>query len=470
MDQPVVARSAARILIVEDDETIVRLLHALLAAQGYLVEAVASAEEAEPALSSTAFDVALLDLHLPGKSGIELLAAVAPLHPTTQFIMMTAFGSVETAVEAMRLGAFHYLTKPLRTEELRLTLERALQAADLRREVVRLRQRVGETTSQIIGRSPSMRQLLDAVARVAPTRATVLILGETGTGKELIAQALHDLSDRARKPFLPVQCSALSEPLLESELFGHVKGSFTGAVQDRRGYFEEAHGGTLVLDEVSTFPLSIQTKLLRVLQERKVVRVGGSRATPADFRLVVAANEDLKALVGEGRFREDLFYRLHVCTLRVPPLRERRDDIPLLVNHFRARVAEEIGVPVPAIAPAEMERLMAYPWPGNVRELEHCVESAMVMAVGAEELCFDLPGTPPEADSTRAMLLDRAIDEEWSLARLEREYTLRVLQRTRGHKNRAAEILQVDRRTLYRKLREYGAEAPQPMLGLANSL
>jgi two-component system, NtrC family, response regulator HydG len=449
----------ARILIVEDDETISRLLTVLLTTEGYIVRAVGSAEEAMTALADSTFELVLLDLHLPGMSGIDLLRVVSPLHPGMQFVMMTAFGSVETAVEAMRLGAFHYLTKPLRTEELRLTLERAVQVRDLRREVAELRQKVGEVpSSRIIGKSPPMRQMLELVARVAPTRATVLILGETGTGKELVARALHDLSDRSRKPFLPVQCSALSESLLESELFGHVKGSFTGATQDRRGFFEEAHGGTLFLDEIATFPATVQTKLLRVLQERQVIRIGASKPIATDFRLVVATNEDLKPLVAAGQFREDLFYRLNVCTIRVPPLRDRIEDIPLLVSHFRTRVAEEIGVPALPIPQEEMERLLTYSWPGNVRELEHCVERAVIMGVGGSELHFD-PSVAPADVSTRP-LLDQAVDEEWSLARLEREYTLRILQKTGGHKNQAAEILQMDRRTLYRKLREYGIDQP----------
>jgi DNA-binding NtrC family response regulator len=481
MDSTTEAPIKARILIVEDDETISRLLKTLLVGESYAVEAVNSGEEGLEALRRSDYDLALLDLHLPGMSGTDVLASAASLHLGTQFIMMTAFGSVATAIEAMRLGAFHYLTKPLRTEELFLTLERALQAVDLRRELTQLRRKVGEGgSSGIIGQSLSMQRLLEQVTRVAPTRATVLLLGETGTGKELVARSIHDLSDRSRKSFVAVQCSALPESLLESELFGHVRGSFTGAIQDRRGLFEEANGGTLFLDEITTIPPSTQIKLLRVLQERKVLRVGGNKPIPTDFRLVAATNEDVSEAVRAGQFREDLFYRLNVCPIRIPPLRERIEDIPLLANHFRARVAQEMEIPASPIPPDEMQALTDYDWPGNVRELEHCIQRAVIMGAGLSELRFELPRSA--RSRTSQDLLQHALDEEWSLARLEQEYTIRVLQKMQGNKNRAAEILRMDRRTLYRKLKEYGADdtaseivaaapaiasRPQPLLGAA---
>lgn len=449
------AAPAPRVLIVEDDSVIRTLLAGVLTGDGYDVESVDTGEQGLRSLEAGHFDLVLLDIDLPGMSGMEVLAAAGPRENSTQFVITTGFGSVATAVEAIKLGAFDYLTKPLRTEELRLTLKRALAEADLKREVNYLRREVGRGAyARIVGKSPPMQRMLDQVARVAPTRATVLITGETGTGKELVAKAIHDLSERSRKPFVPVHCTALSETLLESELFGHVKGSFTDAVSDHRGLFEEAGGGTLFLDEIATINPKVQVKLLRAIQERAVRRVGGTQSIPTDFRLVVATNEELSAAVAAGRFRSDLYYRLQVCPIRVPPLRERRDDIPLLVNHFRQRVAEEINYPLPTIPPQEMQRLMDYDWPGNVRELEHAVERAMIMQTGGAEIHFQLQESNGSGDI--GALLHRVAAEEWDMARLEREYILRTLERTHGHKGRAAEILQLDRRTIYRKLKSYG--------------
>jgi two-component system, NtrC family, response regulator HydG len=446
-----------RVLIVEDEEIVRQLLTGLLREEGYDVDAVSTGEEALKALDRELYDLVLLDLNLPGMHGMNVLGAAPALQTDAQFIVMTAFGSVDNAVEAMKLGAFDYLNKPFRTEELLLTLERALHQTALRREVAQLRRNAADgVRARIVGRSPAMERMFDLVERVAPTRATVLITGETGTGKELVARAIHELSDRARKPFVPINCSALPETLLESELFGHTKGSFTGAIANKRGLFEEAAGGTLFLDEISAIPPSIQVKLLRVLQERKLHRIGGSQPVPVDFRLLAATNLDLGEEVRAGRFREDLFYRLNVFPVRVPSLRERQGDIPLLANYFRLRFAQENGVEAPEISPDTMKRLMEYGWPGNVRELENYIERAVIMYSGARGMPFEAPAS--EIDRSEQGLVDTARRERWSMDRLEKEYILDVLQQTGGHRGHAAEILGIDRRTLYRKLKQYSRD------------
>lgn len=318
-----------------------------------------------------------------------------------------------------------------------------------------------ETRSRMIGRSQAMDRLFDLIARVAPTRTSVLITGETGTGKELVARAVHDHSGRADRPLVAVNCSALPESLLESELFGHVRGSFTGAISTRHGLFEEASGGTLFLDEVSTLSPMIQIKLLRVLEERVVHRVGSSHPVPVDFRLIAATNVDLDRLVANGTFREDLHYRLNVFPIRVPALRERPADIPLLADHFRLMFGQENDIDPPRIPAATLERMMAYEWPGNVRELEHFIERALIMYAGTGEIHFD---AKQASHRTETALIGKALDAEWDLDRLEREYILATLEKTAGHRTRAARILGVDRRTLYRKLRRMAEREPGRMV------
>lgn len=449
---------APRVLIVEDEEIVRDVLLKVLKEEGYEVDAVETGEEALKALENQLYDLVLLDLNLPGMHGLNVLSAAPSTQTDAQFIVMTAFGTVDTAVEAMRLGAYDYINKPFRTEELLLTMRRAREEAALRREVAQLRRRAGEQGpgARMVGRSAPMQRLFDLMERVAPTRATVLITGETGTGKELVARGIHDLSDRARRPFVAINCSALPETLLESELFGHMKGAFTGAIQNKRGLFEEAAGGTLFLDEISTISPAIQVKLLRVLQERKIKRVGGRDLIPVDFRLIAATNRDLGELVQKGEFREDLYYRLNVFPINVPALRDRREDIPVLANYFRLRFAEENGVEPPEIPPETMARMMAYDWPGNVRELENFIERAVIMHAGAKSIPFDPPqtfGRRQERD-----LLAKARAERWDLERLEREYILECLEETHWHQGEAAAILGINRRTLYRKLKKYREE------------
>jgi two-component system, NtrC family, response regulator HydG len=452
------AAARGRILIVEDEEIVRQLLTGLLREEGYDVDSVPSGEDGLKALDRELYDLVLLDLNLPGMHGMNVLAAAPALQTDAQFIVMTAFGSVDNAVEAMKLGAFDYVNKPFRTEELLLTLERALRDTALRREVAQLRRHAADgVRAKIVGRSPAMERMFDLVERVAPTRASVLITGETGTGKELVARAIHELSDRSRKPFVPINCSALPETLLESELFGHTKGSFTGAIANKRGLFEEAAGGTLFLDEISAIPPSIQVKLLRVLQDRKLHRLGGSQPVAVDFRLLAATNLDLGEEVRAGRFREDLYYRLNVFPVRVPALRERHSDVPLLANYFRLRFAQENGVQAPEISPDTMKRLMEYAWPGNVRELENYIERAVIMYSGARSIPFEAPAT--DVERSEQHLIDDARRQRWTMDRLEKEYILEVLQQTAGHRGRAAEILGIDRRTLYRKLKQYARES-----------
>jgi DNA-binding NtrC family response regulator len=457
MNEEKAAATKGHVLVVEDEEIVRQLLLGLLKEEGYSVDGVPTGEDALKALDRELYDLVLLDLNLPGMHGMNVLAAAPALQTDAQFIVMTAFGSVDNAVEAMKLGAYDYVSKPFRTEELLLTLDRAAHETELRREVAQLRRHAENgVRAKIIGRAPAMERMFDMVERVAPTRATVLITGDTGTGKELVARAIHEISDRARKPFVAINCSALPETLLESELFGHMKGSFTGAIANKRGLFEEAQGGTLLLDEISTIPPSIQVKLLRVLQDRKIQRVGGSQPFSVDFRLLAATNVDLGEEVRAGRFREDLYYRLNVFPIRVPSLRERRSDIPLLANYFRLRFAQEIGVEPPEISPETLERMVEYGWPGNVRELENYIERAVIMYTGARTIPFDPP--LQNGEHSQRELVQQAQHERWDLARLEREYILEVLHEAGGHRGHAAEILGIDRRTLYRKLKQYQEE------------
>ena len=452
-----------RVLVVEDDRVVCGLLETVLTDAGYTPVLAPSGEDALAAIGREAFDAVVLDLNLPGIKGMDILHAGPTLQPDTPFIVLTGHGSVDSAVEAMKLGAFDYIAKPFRTEELLLTVQRAIQEAALQREVAQLRRQLqaGAPGAQMVGRSPAMERVRDLIARVAPSRATVLITGDTGTGKELVAKLVHALSPRAERPVLAVNCAAIPETLLEGELFGHMKGSFTGAIATTRGLLEESSGSTLFLDEIGAISANIQVKLLRALQERTIMRVGGREAIPVDTRIVAATNTDLAEEVRLGRFREDLYYRLSVVPIRVPSLRERRDDIPLLAAHFLRRAAIENHVDPPSIPPVTMQRLIEYDWPGNVRELENFIERAVIMNAGARTIAFD----PYDTLHRRRehALMKEALDEHWSLERLERAYILAVLDESGGHQARASEILGIDRRTLYRKLKQYRLETPDAL-------
>jgi len=482
--------SATRVLVVDDEPAVRELLVTLFTEEGWDVDVAERGDEALRRLAARLYDLVLLDVRLPGPDGISVLAAGRALQADAAFVLMTGHASVDAAVEAMRLGAFDYVRKPFRVDELLALCDRALADRALRRTAsgtlgsasTSARERV---RARLVGRSAAMERLFELIERVAPMKATVLVAGETGTGKELVARAIHDLSPRAARPFVAVNCSALAETLLESELFGHVKGAFTGAIADRRGLVEAAHGGTLFLDEISTIAPTIQVKLLRVLQERVVQRVGGGAPVPVDFRLVAACNVDLAREVAAGRFREDLYYRLSVFPIAAPALRDRAGDVPILADHFRRAFAADNDLALDALPalPADALRAMdAYAWPGNVRQLQNTMERLLITHAGAPRVVFeppdvaralpspDLPNDVPnrtpggmpndgsdDAVSPSAAIVDEGVAARWPLDRLEREYVLRTLAALGGHQHRTAETLGIDRRTLYRKLRSWRA-------------
>ena len=409
-------------------------------------------------LESQPVDVLLTDLKMPGIDGMALLRRSVSLPNPPVCIMMTAYGSVETAVDAMKAGAFHYLTKPkILLDELELVIQRALEGRRLQTENVQLRQQLEQKygLENLVGRSPAMLQVFEIVQQVAPSRATVLITGETGTGKELIAEAIHQLSPRKNAAFVAVHAAALPASLLESELFGHEKGAFTGAVERRTGRFELADGGTLFLDEIAELEPSLQVKLLRVLEERAFERVGGNKTLEVDVRLVAATNQDLKKLVGEGKFRDDLFYRLSVVTVNLPLLRERRDDIPLLFRLFLEEFNRENGKQVRDISPDAMNVLMAYDWPGNVRELRNAVEQMVVLARAEKLTLRDVPaGIRGAADLTKAPL----VRSDMTVQEAERLLIVQALKENGGNRTRAAKKIGISRRTLHRKIKQFGLE------------
>jgi DNA-binding NtrC family response regulator len=445
-----------RILIVEDEPAMCELLTSFFSERAHKVDTVQDGEGAVARLEEQDYALVITDIKLPGMSGLELLARIRVDWPEVVVIIMTAFSSISSAVEAMKLGAEDYIGKPFQLDELAITVEKALERRSLRREVRELRAEVRGryNFSNIVGRSKPMQQLFEVIKRIAARRdASALIIGSTGTGKELVARAIHYNSDRRDAPFVPINCSAIPDTLLESELFGHQKGAFTGAHENRRGLMEEAQGGTVFLDEINTLSPSLQVKLLRVLQERVVRRVGGRENIPIDIRLVSASNQDLAEGVKTGEFRQDLFYRLNVVPVKLPDLKDRREDIPLLVHHFLQKFAQQHGEPPRRFANDAMRVLMTHAWPGNVRELENAVEHALTMGRGEILLPEDLPlsVTLPERDIVQEASLD-----DVTLAEVERRYILRVLEKMGGHQIKTATILGIDRRTLYRRLRQYG--------------
>jgi DNA-binding NtrC family response regulator len=444
-----------RILIVDDEANARTALAELLRDEGYAVETAADGFKALPKLEEFSPDVVVTDLKMPGLSGLELMEKVRERDASCVTIVMTAFGAIETAVEAMRKGAADYLTKPVNVEELSLVLKRELERKRLRAETGQLRQRLSERhrIANIIGVSQPMQQVFDTVLQVAPSRASVLITGESGTGKELIAAAIHEHSPRAKGPFVKLHCAALAESLLESELFGHERGSFTGAVGRREGRFEQAHGGTLFLDEIGEIPPATQVKLLRFLQEHEFERVGGNQTVKVDVRIVAATNRDLLQRVKEGHFREDLYYRLNVVSIEMPSLRDRPSDIPLLASHFLGRYAKENGKAIDGFTDAALAQLANYNWPGNVRELENAIERAVVVCKKDRIDLADL--TPAIATAARRtdgmpVIPGATMDE------LERYAILKTLEHTGGSTSRAAEILKISARTIQYRLQQYG--------------
>ncbi len=444
------------ILIVDDDKnTRDGLCRAL--ARHYDVQPAESGDRALELLSERSFDILLSDVRMPGIDGITLLQRARAHHPDMIAILLTAYGSVEIAVEAMKSGAYDFLTKPVNLDHLDLLLQRALRSRAMETENLQLRRELDDKfgLESLIGTSPSMQALFDTIRQAAPTQATVLIHGESGTGKELVAHALHRLSTRAKGPFIAVHCAALSSSLLESELFGHEKGAFTGAAARRRGRFELADGGTMFLDEISEIEASVQVKLLRVLEERAFERVGGDHQVEVDIRLIAATNKDLRQRVATGDFREDLFFRLDVVNITLPPLRERQGDIPLLCGRFIQEFSEKNGKGVTGITPDALALLEAYHWPGNVRELRNTIEKMVVLARAERLTSRDIP---PSIRPRGAELPAARTGSPESLADTERNLIMQALRRHDGNRTLAAEALGISRRTLHRKLKQYKAE------------
>ena len=443
-------------MVVDDEESHRIMLRAVLQEEGYDVTEAADGPEGIKAVEEGPFDVILLDIRLPTLGGIETLTEIRRISPFTPVLMMTAYASVKTAVEALRAGAFDYLTKPLDIEELKILIEKALEHYHLREENLSLRERLGDRFdfSKIIGKSRKMKELFELLSQVAPTDATVLILGESGTGKELVANAIHHNSPRSSGPFIKVACAALPETLLESELFGHERGAFTGAVARREGRFQAAHRGSIFLDEVGEMSPATQAKLLRVLQEKEFEPLGSTRTMKVDVRVIAATNKDLAAEVKEGRFREDLYYRLNVVPVLLPPLRERKEDIPALAVHFFTIYRDKNRKELREISGKTLDLLVRYDWPGNIRELENCIERAVIMARGDIIAPADLP------PSIQALSLEKqdsgiSFPAGISLEEVEKALILKTLEDTGGNRSRAAEILGINRRTLQLKLKEY---------------
>jgi two-component system response regulator AtoC len=435
------------VLVVDDDKTACRLLQEVMAKEGYRVESAESGREALERVRTTLFEVALSDIRMPDLDGLEVLRALKRLSPETIVIMMTAFGSIETAIEAIKEGAYDYISKPFKLDEVKLTVRRALEHKRLLKENIRYRQELKDRyqLENIVGRSAPMLEVYKIIARVASSPSTVLIQGESGTGKELIARAIHYNSPRAEHPFVVVDCAALAETLLDSELFGHVRGAFTGAIANKKGLLEEADGGTCFLDELAHIGPVVQAKLLRFLQEREIKRVGEAEGIKLDVRVIAATNHQLDALMKEGNFREDLYYRLSVVVINLPPLRERKEDIPLLAEHFLREHALRNGKDISHISPDAMALLSEHDWPGNVRELEHVIERAVALSRSPVLLPDDLPpklqgasgeGSPPEGPL--------------SLREMQKRHIQHVLKVAGWNKKLAANLLGINRRTLYR--------------------
>ena len=451
-------KGKSSVLVVDDDLAHRTMLRTLLSSWGYEVSEADDGGSAIEAVRRRPFDLVLMDIRMIHVSGIEALEEIKAFNPAIPVILMTAFASVETAVEALKKGAYDYLTKPLDFDELQVAIGRAMEHSRLREENRLLKESLGLQFDRgnLIGRSAAMTGLLETVAQVAPSEATVLITGESGTGKEVIAGALHYNSPRREGPFIKINCAAIPETLLESELFGHEKGAFTGADRRKEGKFRQASGGSLFLDEVSEMSVGMQVKLLRVLQEREITRVGGEEVIRVDVRVIAATNRDLLREIDTGRFRQDLFYRLNVVTLHVPPLRERKDDIPPLAEHFLRMFAEKNRKSVKGFSPQAMDRLIRYDWPGNVRELMNTVERGVVMSrsqyIDEGELTPILLDRPVAAGHGQA----GGVGGESSLEALEKATILKTLEQTGGNKSEAARRLGITRRTLHQKLKKYG--------------
>jgi two-component system response regulator HydG len=447
------------LLIVDDEQANLESLERIFSREGLRILCASTGQAAVEALRAQPVDVVLTDLMMPGMSGQELLRAVRAVSPDAEVVLMTAYGTVEAAVLAMKDGAYDFLTKPLKRHAVLKSVAQALEKRRLVQENKQLKARLAGAEQPIVGQSPSLRATLDVIRQAAPSSATVLLLGESGTGKEMFARALHEHSPRAQQPFVPINCAAIPETILESELFGYERGAFTGAVQRKEGRIERANQGTLFLDEIGELTPAVQVKLLRFLQEGEIERLGGSGTVKVDCRVVAATNQDLSARVREQKFREDLFYRLNVIQVVLPPLRDRVEDVPLLADHFIARYSQKNGKPIRGLTPEALTAMENYPWPGNVRELEHAMERAVVLSRGNEIDLADLPDSVRSGGSPGRAGLAAAVEGRTltvPLGTTMEEIELRViretLRQTKGDKNLAAQLLGIAARTIYRKL------------------
>lgn len=442
-----------KILVVDDDLEMCKLLSDLLGEEGFSVLTISESLEASKILKKEEFDVIITDLKMRGLKGLDLLEEAKSVASLTPVIIITAFGTIKSAIQAMKMGAYDYITKPFQNDEIVLTVRKALENRLLKREVIRLRKEVESRYHfhHLIGKSSSMQKIYDLIERISDSTSNVLITGESGTGKELVAKAVHYSGARKEGPFIAVNCAAIPETLLESELFGYKKGAFTDAKTDKKGLIFEATGGTLFLDEITEMPPMLQAKLLRVIEEREVRPLGDTRSYPIDARIVSASNRDIQELIHDGRFREDLYYRLKVIDIELPPLRERREDIPLLVQHFINRFGKE-PKRISGVSEDALNILTNYLWPGNVRELENVIQRAIALSQHEVILPEDLPTFMREDRDVN--LIEKGLGQKYTIDQLEKEYIRKVLIEVGGNKTKAAEILGLDRKTLYRKLEE----------------
>ena len=452
-----------RVLVADDEQSMREFLEIMLKKEGYKVSLASNGEEVVKLVENDLFDLVLLDIRMPKLDGISALRKIKASAPETVVIMITAYASADTAIKAMKEGAYDYITKPFKVDEIKLIIKNALEKKNLQKENVFLKQAVRDRFhfGNIIGQSPKMAVLYDLLEKVSPTKTNILVTGESGTGKELVAKAIHYNSPRKEKPFVTLNCGAIPESLIESELFGHMKGAFTDAIATKKGLFEVADEGTIFLDEVSELPLLMQVKLLRVLQDKEFKRVGGTEDIRVDVRIIAATNKELEEAVKEKRFREDLFYRLNVIQIKLPPLRDRREDIQILANHFLKKYAQELVKSIQKISPEALEILLNYDYPGNVRELQNIVERAVALESSQELTAHNLSSYLSEQPLLRKGPIDieipnEGIDLEKIVEDLERSLLLKALDRTKGIKKKAAELLHINFRSMRYRLEKYG--------------
>ncbi|MGB2697051.1 MAG: sigma-54 dependent transcriptional regulator [Candidatus Zixiibacteriota bacterium] len=446
----------ARIMVIDDEESMCKFMQIMLKKEGYEVTTTQSSYEALDILKQRNQDLIIADLKMPELNGLELLSRVKALDPDASFIVMTAYASVDTAIEALKKGAYDYLTKPFKVDEIRITIKKVLEQKRIKRENISLKKQLKKEFSfdNFIGSSPQILELRKMVEKVAQSDSTVLIQGESGTGKELVAKAIHYCSGRLDKPFVSINCAAIPETLLESELFGHLRGAFTGAVKEKEGLLKVADRGTFFLDEIATTSQAIQVKLLRVLEEKEVIPVGGTKPIEVDVRLITATNADLEQEVRLGRFRPDLFYRLNVLPITIPPLRERKDDTEVLIYYFIKKYCDKLKIAEKRISDETLKKLISYPWPGNVRELENTIERAVLLSKSDEITLNELPQKINKNEPIN--LVNEAKLENPTLEEIEKAYIYWVLKNTGWHKSKASQILGIDNSTLYRKIEKYG--------------